>query len=79
MLNVTATTTHRTTTKNILDLKHLFESGHLNLNPGFQRQSVWTERGRAKLIESIIRNYPLLPSTTLYQQSFFTEEKFKGS
>jgi hypothetical protein len=66
MLNVAATT-HKTTTKNILDLKHLFERGHLNLNPGFQRQSVWTERDRAKLIESIIRNYPL-PAIFFYRR-----------
>lgn len=51
--------THKTTTKSVLDLQNLYEHGHLNLEPGFQRQSVWNERDRAKLIESILRNYPL--------------------
>jgi hypothetical protein len=50
---------HRTTTRSILDLQNLYRGGHLNLEPGFQRQSVWRERDRAKLIESILRNYPL--------------------
>jgi hypothetical protein len=37
------------------------------LEPGFQRQSVWTERDRAKLIDSILRNYPL-PAVFLYRR-----------
>lgn len=59
--------THKTTTKSILDLLNLYERGHLNLEPGFQRQSVWTERDRAKLIDSILRNYPL-PAIFLYKR-----------
>src|SRR5439155_10169034 len=55
------------TTKSILDLKSLYENDHLNLEPGFQRQSVWTERDRAKLIDSILRNYPL-PAIFLYKR-----------
>ncbi|MGI9069018.1 MAG: DUF262 domain-containing protein [Pyrinomonadaceae bacterium] len=51
--------------KTILDLQNMYENGQLNLNPGFQRSSVWTERDRAKLINSILRNYPL-PSIFLY-------------
>src|SRR6185369_4002787 len=62
-----AVITHKTTTKSILDLKNLFDLGHLNLDPGFQRQSVWTERDRAKLIDSILRNYPL-PAIFLYKR-----------
>lgn len=58
---------HRTNTKTVLDLIHLYEGKHLNLEPGFQRQSVWTERDRAKLIDSILRNYPL-PAIFLYQR-----------
>lgn len=58
---------HKTTTKSILDLKNLYAHGHLNLEPGFQRQSVWTERDRAKLIDSILRNYPL-PAIVLYKR-----------
>src|SRR5450830_47808 len=33
----------------------------------FQRQSAWKERDRAKLIESILRNYPL-PAIFLYRR-----------
>jgi hypothetical protein len=59
--------THKTTTKSILDLKNLYDHGHLKLEPCFQRQSVWTERDRAKLIDSILRNYPL-PAIFLYKR-----------
>jgi hypothetical protein len=62
-----AAITHKTTTKSVLDLQNLYEHGHLNLEPGFQRQSVWNERDRAKLIESILRNYPL-PAIFLYKR-----------
>jgi hypothetical protein len=45
----------------------MVKHGNLNLDPGFQRQSVWNERDRAKLIESILRNYPL-PAIFLYKR-----------
>jgi hypothetical protein len=45
----------------------LFERGHLNLEPGFQRQSVWVERDRSRLIDSILRSYPL-PAIFLYKR-----------
>ena len=61
-----ASLNHRTGTQTILALKNLYEHGHLNLEPGFQRQSVWSERDRAKLIDSILRNYPL-PAIFLYR------------
>lgn len=51
----------------MLDLLNLYRGDNLNLNPGFQRQSVWSERDRAKLIESILRNYPL-PAIFLYKR-----------
>jgi hypothetical protein len=38
-----------------------------NLKPGFQRQSVWKERDRAKLIDSLLRNYPL-PAIFFYRR-----------
>ena len=63
----TAAITYKATTKSILDLKNLYERGHLNLVPGFQRRSVWSERDRAKLIDSILRNYPL-PAIFLYKR-----------
>jgi uncharacterized protein with ParB-like and HNH nuclease domain len=59
--------THKTQTKSILDLQNLYDHGHLNLKPDFQRQSVWAERDRAKLMDSILRNYPL-PAIFLYKR-----------
>ena len=61
------TLTHRPETKTVQDIKNLFEDGLLNLEPGFQRQSVWSERDRAKLMDSILRNYPL-PAIFLYRR-----------
>lgn len=66
-MNKTSAITHKTMTKSILDLQNLYERNHLNLEPGFQRQSVWTERDRANLIDSILRNYPL-PAIFLYRR-----------
>lgn len=43
----------------------MFEAGRLNLNPAFQRRSVWSRADRRKLIESIYRGCPL-PSIFLY-------------
>jgi hypothetical protein len=53
--------------KTIQDLVNLYEKDHLNLAPGFQRDSVWSKSDRAKLIDSILRNYPL-PSIFLYKR-----------
>src|SRR5438132_13065884 len=58
---------HRPETKTITDIVNLHEDGLLNLEPGFQRQSVWSERDRAKLIDSILRNYPL-PAVFFYRR-----------
>ena len=60
------TLTHQQTPKTIQDLVNLYEKEHLNLEPGFQRKSVWKEKDRAKLMDSIIRNYPL-PAIFLYR------------
>ncbi|MCX6898565.1 MAG: DUF262 domain-containing protein [Verrucomicrobia bacterium] len=54
--------------KTVQELVHLFNNGQLNLNPGFQRQSVWSERDRKKLIETVFQNYPI-PSIFLYKQN----------
>lgn len=43
------------------------QSSRIKLNPGFQRKSVWTISDRRKLIESILRGYPL-PSIFLYRR-----------
>lgn len=55
------------TTKTILELRNLQENGHLNLQPGFQRKSVWTLRDRRKLIQSISEGLPV-PSIFLYRR-----------
>ncbi|MCA9469723.1 MAG: DUF262 domain-containing protein [Nitrospira sp.] len=44
----------------------MYAKKHLNLEPGFQRKSVWKQQDRAKLMDSIIRNYPL-PAIFLYR------------
>jgi len=54
--------------KTVLDIVNMYRNGQLDLNPGFQRSSVWSERDRAKLMNSILRNYPL-PSIFLYERN----------
>lgn len=44
------------------------EAGRLNLNPGFQRKSVWRQSDRQKLITSIFDGMPV-PSIFLYRRS----------
>lgn len=58
---------YETKTKTILDLMNLYRNQNLNLEPGFQRKSVWQNSHRKKLIESIIHNYPI-PAIYLYRQ-----------
>lgn len=52
--------------KDIQDIISLYQQGRLNLEPGFQRKSVWSVNDRKKLITSIIQNYPI-PSIFLYR------------
>lgn len=54
--------------KDLQDLISLYEDGRLNLEPGFQRKSVWSPNDRKKLIQSILQNYPL-PSVFLYKST----------
>ncbi len=54
-------------TKTILDIRNLQEQGHLNLEPGFQRKSVWNGSDRKKLIQSVLQGLPL-PSIFLYRR-----------
>lgn len=46
----------------------LLKNRQVNLEPGFQRKSVWTENDRRRLIQSVAAGYPL-PSIFLYQRS----------
>lgn len=65
--------TFDTSEKTIQDIANLYKSftkekqRHLNLSPGFQRESVWNDRDRKKLIDSILRNYPV-PAIFLYRR-----------
>lgn len=54
--------------RTINDLSLMFRHGQLNLQPGFQRQSVWTLADRRRLVQSILSNYPV-PSIFLYQRN----------
>lgn len=51
----------------INELSLMFAKKQINLEPGFQRKSVWTDRDRERLIQSIIQSYPL-PSIFLYKR-----------
>ncbi|MDD5673008.1 MAG: DUF262 domain-containing protein [Chitinivibrionales bacterium] len=53
--------------KTIEEIVQKYNDGKLNLNPGFQRDSVWKNADRSKLIDSIFKNYPL-PSVFLYRR-----------
>jgi len=58
---------HRPETRTVTDIVNLHKAGLLNLEPGFQRKSVWSERDRAKLMDSILRNFPL-PAVFFYRR-----------
>lgn len=58
---------YRPESTTVTDLLNRYKNRELNLSPGFQRQSVWHERDRAKLIDSILRNYPV-PAIFLYRR-----------
>lgn len=51
------------TVKNILDMN---KAGKLNLNPGFQRLSVWAKKDKQMLIDTILREMPL-PNLFLWE------------
>lgn len=55
-------------TKTILDLRSLMENGHLNLEPGFQRKSVWKKTNRERFIKSVLEGFPV-PSIFLYSRT----------
>ena len=53
--------------RTINELILMFKSRQINLEPGFQRNSVWTKTDRRRLIQSVIGQYPL-PSIFLYER-----------
>lgn len=58
---------HESDQMTVQDIINLYEKDKLMLSPGFQRDSVWTIRDRQKLVDSILRNYPI-PSIFLYRR-----------
>lgn len=46
----------------------LFQNGQINLDPGFQRKSVWSDLDRRRLIQSIVSDYPL-PNIFMYRRN----------
>lgn len=54
-------------TRTVQDLVNLYQNGHLNLAPDFQRDSVWSGRDRTKLIDSVLKNYPI-PALFLHRR-----------
>lgn len=59
----------RFTEKTIGDLSLMLGARQLNLEPGFQRNSVWTLSDRRRLVQSIVSGYNPLPSIFLYQRN----------
>lgn len=43
----------------VRDLLRLYDEGRINLNPGFQRQSVWKISDKRQLIDTLLRQMPL--------------------
>ena len=54
--------------RTINELCLMFRNRQINLEPGFQRKSVWTSLDRRRLIQSIVAAYPI-PSIFLYQRN----------
>jgi hypothetical protein len=52
----------------IQDLVHRYAHRELNLQPAFQRQSVWSERDRRQLVLSVLDGLPL-PTIYLYRNT----------
>lgn len=52
----------------IADLMNRYNTGVLNLSPTFQRKSVWRDRDRHLLVESLLRGFPI-PAVFLYQRN----------
>lgn len=52
----------------INELTLMFRNHQIDLEPGFQRRSVWTTNDRRRLIQSITARYPL-PSVFLYRRN----------
>jgi hypothetical protein len=58
---------YKAETRTVQDLINLYKNGHLNLEPDFQRNSVWSDRDRAKLIDSVLKTFPI-PALFLHRR-----------
>lgn len=65
------------TDKTITDLINLQENGQLNLNPSFQRDSVWKPLHRRRFIQTILDRYPV-PSIFFYLDDIGTYQVLDG-
>lgn len=54
--------------RTVNELVLLYRNGQINLQPGFQRQSVWSLKDRRRLIQSATSRYPV-PNIFLYRRS----------
>lgn len=54
-------------TRTVQDLVKLFQNEHLNLEPEFQRDSVWSDRDRTKLIDSVFRTDPKMQAKEYFE------------
>lgn len=54
--------------RTVNDFVLLFKNRQINLEPGFQRRSVWSQLDRRRLIQSIMSKYPL-PNIFLYRRN----------
>ena len=54
--------------RTINELMLIFRNRQMNLAPGFQRRSVWSNMDRRRLVQSILSNYPV-PCIFLYQRN----------
>lgn len=54
--------------RTINEMVLLFQHRQINLDPGFQRKSVWSGLDRRRLIQSIVSDYPL-PNIFLYRRN----------
>jgi len=54
-------------TRTVNELVLMFREHQLNLEPGFQRKSVWGWMDRRRLIQTLVANYPV-PSIFLYER-----------
>jgi uncharacterized protein with ParB-like and HNH nuclease domain len=61
--------------QSVQDIINRYRTDSLNLEPGFQRYSVWSDADRRKLIDSIVRRYPL-PAIFFYKRHQDGEIKY---